>query len=629
MRSFYINLDRCSTKKKLMETQFPKAERVPALDGRMLSPKSIAPYTVDRHWRDPSWNRRFTKGEVGCILSHITCWKKCLDLNEPILILEDDVEVIDPDYLAKASDCIKEFDFLYLARRPVEGTPTPINDDLVIPEFCYWCCAYVITPKVAKILVEYFENSPLIPTDEIVPAILGIHRWEEMNAAHSLKVAAFKNNLIQPVEGAYEKSETESVEDIWEDFDFHILTVATDPSKAHMLLNNNNDIVNLGEGVEWKGGNMAAGPGGGQKINLVKSFLETLNANDIVMFVDGYDTFINTSYDHILSRYFNFRKEIVFSAEKTCWPDKTISGLFPETGGYKFLNSGTYIGSVAALRNLFSPEIQDHEDDQLYVQKRYLDNLKNIALDYESYIFLCLAGLEENTSIIESNWIVNTETNCTTCVIHGNGGAYTKKALDTLYNSASIKNIKYTDYNMRAISSDMIVIENLFSEEWCNKVIEETNKFPFKPLETDSYPAQEVRLNQIDKVLLNEYIQKYYDVIVPICEKYWPKLTMYNIRDLFTIKYTLDTQKSLRLHNDMSLVTGSMKLNDSYEGGVLNFPRQEASNLDLKVGDMLLWPGQVTHPHESLDLISGEKYSLTMWTERLSEGGDSYGDYSL
>lgn len=628
MKSFFINLDRCTTKRELMQIQFPEAERITALDGKTLSPESIAPYAVDRYWRDPSWNRRFTKGEVGCILSHIICWKKCLELNEPILILEDDVEVVDPSYLDKASNYIQNFDFLYLARRPVEGCPAPINNDLVVPEFCYWCCAYVITPKVAKILVEYFETNPLIPTDEIVPAILGIHRWDWINADYSLKVAAFKNNLIRPVQGAYEKSETESIEDIWEDFKFHILTVATDPEKGYKLLKKNNNIINLGEGVEWLGGDMSKGPGGGQKINLVKKFLETSNDNDIVMFVDGYDTFISASPNDILSRYFNFRKEIVFSSEKTCWPDKSISDLFPETGGYKFLNSGTYIGTVKALKELFFLDIQDHEDDQLYAQKIYLKNLDQIALDYESYIFLCLSGLEESTSITKSNWIVNEETNCTTCVVHGNGGLYTKKALDMLYASSCLSDIKHTDYVMRPLSSDMIVIENLFSETWCNKVIEETNKFPFKPLDTDAYPAQEVRLDQIDKLLLDEYIQKYYNVIVPICEKYWPKLTMYNIRDLFTIKYTLNTQKSLRLHNDMSLITGSMKLNNDYEGGVLNFPRQEQTNLGLKVGDMLLWPGQVTHPHESLELTSGTKYSLTMWTERL-KSGDSYGDYTL
>ena len=32
----------------------------------------------------------------------------------------------------------------------------------------------------------------------------------------------------------------------------------------------------------------------------------------------------------------------------------------------------------------------------------------------------------------------------------------------------------------------------------------------------------------------------------------------------------MNGQKSLRLHNDASLVTGSVKLNDDYTGGVLN-----------------------------------------------------------
>ena len=32
-----------------------------------------------------------TLGEVGCALSHINLWKKCVKLNEPILVMEDDI----------------------------------------------------------------------------------------------------------------------------------------------------------------------------------------------------------------------------------------------------------------------------------------------------------------------------------------------------------------------------------------------------------------------------------------------------------------------------------------------------------------------------------------------------------
>ena len=76
---------------------------------------------------------------------------------------------------------------------------------------------------------------------------------------------------------------------------------------------------------------------------------------------------------------------------------------------------------------------------------------------------------------------------------------------------------------------------------------------------------------------------------------------MYGLRDAFIIKYEMDKQRSLRLHNDASLVTGSVKFNDDYEGGLLEFPRQGISNKAVPVGKCLLFPGQVTHAHTSTE----------------------------
>ena len=91
---------------------------------------------------------------------------------------------------------------------------------------------------------------------------------------------------------------------------------------------------------------------------------------------------------------------------------------------------------------------------------------------------------------------------------------------------------------------------------------------------------------------------------------------MYGMRDAFVMKYSMDTQRSLNLHNDASMVTGSVKLNDNYTGADLWYPRQQISNKDIPVGKMILFPGQVTHGHECTPLEEGIKYSLTMWSSR-------------
>ena len=87
------------------------------------------------------------------------------------------------------------------------------------------------------------------------------------------------------------------------------------------------------------------------------------------------------------------------------------------------------------------------------------------------------------------------------------------------------------------------------------------------------------------------------------------------------MKYSEDTQKTLGFHTDASLVTGSVKLNDDYEGATLVFPRQNFNNHDIPVGKMILFPGPLTHGHYVEPLKSGTKYSATFWTARFE------GDY--
>jgi predicted 2-oxoglutarate/Fe(II)-dependent dioxygenase YbiX len=74
-------------------------------------------------------------------------------------------------------------------------------------------------------------------------------------------------------------------------------------------------------------------------------------------------------------------------------------------------------------------------------------------------------------------------------------------------------------------------------------------------------------------------------------------------------------QEELRMHHDVAQVSASIKLNDDYDGALLEFPRQNFTNADVAVGDALVWPSLVTHPHASTQLTRGEKYSLTIWCE--------------
>jgi len=634
LKEYYINLDRCDWKREHMNNVFPNSTRIVGVDGKKETPESILPYVADREWRDPNWNRRLTKGEIGCVLSHIKAWKHIVKTNTPGIILEDDVLITDPDYNSKTLTQIEKYDFVYLSKRPISGVPENVDSNLEIPAFCYWACAYALTPKMATALIDYFSNNPLIPTDEVIPMAIGKHRdpvIQNLWKSEIFTSISFTDDLVTPNPNAYAETETETPEHIWKDYNFSIITVGDDVEKVQPLMDSTDyPIKNIGENVVWKGGTME-GPGGGQKINMMKEELLNHHDQDIIMFVDGFDCFINAEIETILERYFSFRAEMVFSAEKTCWPDTSISDLFPETGGYKYLNSGTYIGTVGALKKVYEKDIQDHADDQLYVQLEYLDDdtPHDIALDWESYIFFCLAGLEESINVNQYNQLINTDTNCTSCVLHGNGGEYTKevywKNVKEMKDNNPIFYVpKYMQKDVEYIDKDMILIKNLLSPEFCSDLIEECNRVGgWEPLPTDKFPAQEIRLRYMEnQKFYKAFENAYYSKIEHVTERYWAALKMYGIRDLFAMRYSLDTQTRLNLHHDMSLVSGSMKLNNDFEGAFLNFPRQNITNLDHDIGSMVLWPASVSHPHECTELKSGTKYSLTLWSSR--EEGDVY-----
>ena len=79
-------------------------------------------------------------------------------------------------------------------------------------------------------------------------------------------------------------------------------------------------------------------------------------------------------------------------------------------------------------------------------------------------------------------------------------------------------------------------------------------------------------------------------------------------KDLFIQVYNdLNTfELDGNIHCDFSGITFVACINDNYGGGDLVFPKQNV-NINLKKGDLVLFPGSYTHPHGVTKLISGER----------------------
>lgn len=137
----------------------------------------------------------------------------------------------------------------------------------------------------------------------------------------------------------------------------------------------------------------------------------------------------------------------------------------------------------------------------------------------------------------------------------------------------------------------------------------------FEPQPDDPVPGHEVSLAVISPRLFEAVETDLGVRIWPQLQRVWPFIDYHGLRDVFVIKYAIGHQEHLRMHHDVAQVSASLKLNDGYEGAVLDFPRQGASNLDVPVGELVVWPSLVTHPHQATPLRDGVKYGLTVWFE--------------
>jgi hypothetical protein len=550
----------------------------------------------DTQWRDPILDRPLLVTEFGCAVSHLKVWEKIAASNRNGIILEEDAvyEDIDP---SAVDTLLKEHDSVWLGYR--------------LNTLGYWynCHAYAIRPETAKRLIEGYKDA-IIPVDEWVPAKLKV----QSNFFYTPEVVTQIPREIRPstIEG--------------ESMQVHVLTVGTDQSKMWALEQSAKahgiTYLNLGRQVTWMGGTMEA-QGGGQKINLVRNHLESLHDGDVVLFVDGYDVIINDTLPTILERYEDMGADIIFAAERQCWPDATMASQFPLSTLYRYLNSGVYMGKVGVLKEFLNEAVPNDSDDQLWMQKRFLSSdwqsTDSVNLDYEGYIFQC----DDHIDII-SGQLANGM--CCPCIYHGNGGYDAKvrfKNLADKFGYVEEAEVLSPTYHKGLEYEEIapeILVTDFMSADQCKRYIEASESLGrWGELDGDKFPAQEIRLKELG--LWDEISEQWADKLSKICEKHWHPEAYLGLRDAFTMRYSMDTQTELGLHTDASLFTGSVKLNDDYAGAELVFSRQQFTNENVKVGQCILFPSMVTHGHKVLPLRGGKKYSLTMWTCRYE--GDS------
>ena len=213
-----------------------------------------------------------------------------------------------------------------------------------------------------------------------------------------------------------------------------IVTVATKKERYFPYLvesckRNECELVVLGWGQPWTGYSM--------KLSLINDFLDSQSDNEIVCFVDAYDVIILQHRDVILNRFHSIvgdnKDKVLFSQDRG--PEYSLSfALFnffihDKCNGI-YLNSGTYIGYVRAIKDLlkklstmtYSPA----ENDQVVLQ-RYCHNIDSskFLIDSQKELFLVASSISSTLNRklhkidIRNNKLYFGEK--TPCILHASG----------------------------------------------------------------------------------------------------------------------------------------------------------------------------------------------------------------
>jgi hypothetical protein len=139
------------------------------------------------------WKRDMTRGEIGCVLSHLQIWEDAYENGyENIIIFEDDIISNETkfDWGVLTDLQSLNYDLFYLGRLPQLGfegvVDTPLEEypHLCTPGYSYQAHAYMLSKNgIAKIVEQYLPilKKNLVPSDDFLPAICNWTPREDLN----------------------------------------------------------------------------------------------------------------------------------------------------------------------------------------------------------------------------------------------------------------------------------------------------------------------------------------------------------------------------------------------------------------------------------------------------------------
>ena len=150
-------------------------------------------------------------------------------------------------------------------------------------------------------------------------------------------------------------------------------------------------ILGLGEAftVGW-------GHGFGAKFLYMKTFLQSIQPHELVVFTDGYDVVFQDGPKRVQDAVQDL-DAVLFAAELLENPDKKQYPPHPPSRIFNFLNAGIYAGTAQRILDIMPTHFESSIEDQRHFTSIYLSTNK-IVLDHTASVFACFYGFHTWTA---------------------------------------------------------------------------------------------------------------------------------------------------------------------------------------------------------------------------------------
>lgn len=239
----------------------------------------------------------------------------------------------------------------------------------------------------------------------------------------------------------------------------HLITVATHSERYLPVLEkqaekNGVKLVKLGMGKKYIGHYM--------KDLETMEYLKTINRDDIVTFVDGFDSLMLANKDEVMAKFRETGAELLLSVENIGMLSFIHATVFERVKG-KYLNTGLYMGKAGFLLD-FLEEMYKTDYNKQSNQKTWCSHLfkldregkfDGIKLDVDSKVFLNHSFTTSNNPVLKGDRLI-IDNGEKPCFIQGNGCEdmthiikATGNSKDNVHKGDFLK--KKMEYNVRAI----------------------------------------------------------------------------------------------------------------------------------------------------------------------------------